>query len=911
MEHTSIDECLSFAVITDPAGNMDFLRKAILDLPYREIERTKKSKKQKVENLEAIFVIGRLVDPLFRPEEARAVENAREYLQDEIDHNRDSYRRINITDVPGLAHHLRHNAPFRRWHEQEKLIPAIEKFIGLKKDNAWLNFGVVKDRIVEQYRQMEEIAEASQIPVYFAADTIFLEQVIPEERWLHWKSMLLGIPQQQLIKAVGMTGIDFAVPEYLVDPTMRGNTRFSLAGFEPLQGKITITYGMSSELLKQLRESKKKIVIAGKQGLFDKEANPAEHYPSNLLFLERPLSMSFYSFGNEVGTRVVYFLQNNRLMYFPESQINLKEMSASAGQLPLQSDAEAALQLADLAADMMRVLPILEKQNPELAQKIRKAGFDRPQQLAHILDFYANQVREKEDVVMRFASFVDEIIRHAKLSDWCQDKKREIYDRHGVPPDRPASHAVEMAVYDFLISTAKDALERRERATEQASERSLASIEELVGVLGLKEWYDEQKGLLSQKNGAAGCAPVMELYSLAITKIKEELNSRNKTLAELASVKKQNEQYTSRIEELDTIVRQRDKRLDEFIEENTKLEVTLTELTKNIKELTQQADELKARYEKQISEINAQVADRDRTIKLQTTRLDELGDTNDELNARVTCQEEAIAGLKRDKAELEKNLRDYATLKAQLAELEKLARQLKAEHPNIIAEDVKGIFDAYKTGAENALSDTKRALEQLQNTLREYERQLHTRIPPDKALEEGIRAAREELQKRYEKVNAQIIAEAQKFREDVIEKYEKAKTNFESQLAEKDKKIAGLEAALKEAASKPAAPAESSREIAKKAYLLVEQGKYAEGIDEYTSAIQTVIPLFARMLVNRGRAHFQKGNYQSALADFMMAREISPNYININQLITTAREYQSRFEASKGQEHGKEKTVTS
>ncbi len=318
MADTSIDERLSFAVITDPAGNIDFLRKAILELPHREVERTKKSKKQKVEGLEAIFVIGRLVDPLFRPEEARAVGNARDWLQEELEHGKDVvYSLLNITDVPSLAHYLKHHAKFPRRYEQTTLIPTIERLIGLKKGCAWVSFGEVKDRIVEQYRQMEEIAKESKIPVYFAADTFFLEQVIPEKRWLHWKSLLLGAPQQQLIKTVGMTGIDFAVPEYVVDAAMRGDTRFSLAGFEPFQGKITITYGMPIELLKQLKESKQKIVIVGKPDLFDKKANPAEHYPGNLLFLERPLSMSFYSFGNDAGMRVMYFLHNNKLMFYP------------------------------------------------------------------------------------------------------------------------------------------------------------------------------------------------------------------------------------------------------------------------------------------------------------------------------------------------------------------------------------------------------------------------------------------------------------------------------------------------------------------------------------------------------------------------------------------------------------------
>ncbi|MEM4265683.1 MAG: hypothetical protein QXX65_01220 [Candidatus Woesearchaeota archaeon] len=941
MAVTSLDERLSFAVITDPAGNMDFLRRAVLELPYREIERTKKSKKPRIQDIEAIFVIGRLVDPLFKHDEERAFVLAQNYLQDELEHGKDGYQRLNITDVPGLAYHLKHNAPFKRWQEQDKLIPTIERLVGLKREGAWCCFGKVKDRIIEQYRQMNEIALQSRIPVYFAADTIFLEQVIPEERWLHWKSLLLGSPQEQLIKTVGMTGIDFAIPEYVAEPTMRGNTRFSLAGFEPFQGKVTITYGMPKELHEMLKESKQKIVIAGKQGLFERDANPAEHYPGNLLFIERPLSISFYSFGNEAGVRVVYFLHNNKLMFFPESTINLREMSASAGQPPRQSDAEAAAQMSDMAADMMRVLPLLEKQNPELAQKIRKAGFDRPQQLARIIDFLNNQYeianREKHEFMMQFVTFLDEIIKHAKLFEWYQSNKKSIYEKHGIAPGMPASHAVEMEVFELGINTAKEALKRRETNTEQAFNRCLVSIEEIVDCLGLRGWYDEQKEHLSQRNGATSSDTVMELYPLAIIKIKRKLAEMKTEREKLVADAMQKSELEARLAEKQQAVDNLDKRFSELLETYNNLEAQRDQLVKDneslqkrVEDLTsgrQDYDELLKRIQyleasqkdydslkAQIDELLTKLKSRDDTIKLQTKRLDELGDENDTLTEKLDRQVRDNDELRKENENLLAALQDYNALKVQLASLEQFAKQLKSQHPSITAEDVKGIFDAYKAMAENALSDSKQVIETLQKTLREQERQLRAPIVPDEQIQEGIRTAREEIQKRYDQITAQVKAEAQKFKEEILKKYTEAKAKYESQLAEKDRTIADLESKLKNAESMLAKPAESSREIAQHAYLLVEQGDLESGIAEYTRAINTTSekdPLIAKMLVNRGRAFFKNGNYLCAYADFVHASTISPTYKNINQLVTTAKEYMERQKKElEGKQDGKEKTIT-
>ncbi len=398
-------------------------------------------------------------------------------------------------------------------------------------------------------------------------------------------------------------------------------------------------------------------------------------------------------------------------------------MSATAGKLPRQSDAEAAVQLTDMAADMMRVLPILERQNPELAQKIRKAGFDRPQQLAHIIDFYANQVKEKEDIVMRFATFVDEIIMHARLFDWCQGKKREIYASHGIAPDRPAPHPVEMKVYDFLIETAKEALGRREQETERAFNRCLASIEEIVDCLGLRGWYNEQKENLLQKNGVAdspaGPERVMELYPLAITKIKEELGRRNEERGQLAADAKQKKELEARLAESTQTVSERDKRLNELLETCATLEAQRNQLLKDNESLQKQLEELKsvrADYDEltrkvadaetalndyvalkaRIAELEKTVADRDDTIKSQTQRLDELGGKYKKLEEISGKQVKENEALQKENAGLQAALRDYNKLKKDYDELVKEHDALKKAY----AEEYKETTARFKREQE-------------------------------------------------------------------------------------------------------------------------------------------------------------------------------------------------------------------
>ncbi|MEM4242751.1 MAG: hypothetical protein QXM31_02525, partial [Candidatus Woesearchaeota archaeon] len=704
MTETGIEERLSFAVITDPAGNKDFLNKAILELPNSELDESRKSRSPvRVSSLEAIFVIGRLVDPQLTPEEKKLLDTARYVFQRELEHNKQEYSQMGITDIPRLVHHLKHHSKHPRWLEQQDLIPAFERLIGLKKEGGtWVNYGEARDRIVEQYREMQRIAQQSKIPVYFAADTLFFESVMPEQYWLHWNNMLLGTPKekQRLCKVVGMIGIEQVIPEYAVDPAMRGKNRILISEFDPFQGAITITYGMPEEMHNQLKCIKNKIVIAGNRALFEETKTPgdvlrpdkpAEYYPGNLVFPQRPCGVSFYTFGSERGVQVLYFIHNNRLWRHAPSEINIKEMSVAAGKRPRPSHAEAAGQLLDIAAQIRRSLVLIEKTDPELARKIREAGHDNPRGLALYIKSLDHQVevleRDKRNLSLQFVPFIEELVHAQNLQNWYADEKKKIYAENRVAEGTVASQDVDIKLYVSAINAVKECIERRLAEAVKAQQRGISSIKDLVQYTRAEVPLAAQSEDGSSKIGE-------EFYALAIDAVKKEfdknkqiidgLNNENKRLTSLSHSFDEKElqkvidaraieiakshllRLKKRVEELETtnaeLVRQRDtsdkayresqalasdnlkKAREEAAHYKQALQNPMEAARKNVEKEMSQKDERIRNLERQVGEKDRRIGDLEGQAGENDRKISEL----QHFKADYEKHQRELDGLKRD-----------------------------------------------------------------------------------------------------------------------------------------------------------------------------------------------------------------------------------------------------------------------
>jgi len=577
MGEETLAERLNIAVITDPRGDLDFLKKAILKLPYDEFKASEKSESPvKTKNLDAIFVIGSLAQSVFGKEDTELLTTARSTFGDALERDKASYNSIGIEDLAGLVHHLSHNAKFPRAFEQETLIPTFKRLIGFKKGKQWFGWGEAREQMLKQYAEIKAIAEKSKIPVYLAADSLFFHQLIkkkdveecliPEKFWLHWTKLTLGQPQekQRLIKAVGTTGIDSLVPEYNVHPNVRGTSTIALNDFEPFQADVVITYGLDKQLHEQLKTVQRKIVIAGKLGLFEETTppmmpgdvridKPETRYPGNLFFIEDEGVVSFYSLRKDDGVRVRYKYEDARFKRAVEAPIDLKEMHAAAGVVKRRrSHADAGAEMIDMASLLERVPQLVEKENPELAKKMREIGADKATRIAGYICFLESQRQGAElrarDLTVHLDALKGTFIEPFGLTDWFKKERDRAYQDLGATTDGLLAHQADMVLTGRVVERIKQEFSRttHELNAFYSHQADLLNALEAPGVMA------EEIAKRRKERGLAG---------------DQELTREDKVAVQAHAAK--------RIEDIATIIRQErfhvDRQLKQQQEANAKL----------------------------------------------------------------------------------------------------------------------------------------------------------------------------------------------------------------------------------------------------------------------------------------------------------------------------------------------------
>ena len=524
---------LSFAVITDPRGDTELLEKEILDLPKHEFKAGKKSlNKIKIDSLDAIFVVGDVVGPLLSEQESADLDRARRHFAFELERNRDRYAGLGVTDVAMLVDHLTHTSTFKRADEQQMYIPTFKRLVGYKGQNGtWTKFGEAKTTALERYRRITAIAESSKVPVYVAADTIFFEQAVPEKYWLHWKELTLG---NKLIKALGTKLVDPQIPEYVVDPTQRGDKRFKLEEFDPLQAHILVTYRLPDDVHKQLKEKKGKIVIVGPRALSSDAtkgttelplAKPDAIYPGNLFFIDTRNLTSFYALQGDDGVRVrhAWDLRKNHFARTSESTFNIAAAKTETALRSRASQAEAASQLLDMIDVMIGTMRYLENENPDLAQRMREAGYDKPKQIAIYMSWLEKQregaFKERHDIAIRFTPFLEELVKLFDFTEWYTTEKNKVYEEKGVTQGGINTHDPDMEWYSRAIAKVKTEIIRVKRAAD-AHDVTMVELARKV-----KEFYKERISpeLVNPEKVIAGALELAKSDLDEVTQIKDHL----------------------------------------------------------------------------------------------------------------------------------------------------------------------------------------------------------------------------------------------------------------------------------------------------------------------------------------------------------------------------------------------------
>ncbi len=488
------EQKLSIAVVTDPRGDLNFLENALLALPRQVAKSVARDANKaiaeghqpnpvKFDSLDAIVIMGNLLGPVLSDEEQKRLDGIRSYFESELARfvtNKD-YEDEGISTVPefvgwisGIGNY-RTGPRFARAGEQE-LAKKYREIIGFKnRGKTWgADFGKARDRITAQYENLKKLAEKckskTNVPVYVVADTMFFERTMPEELWGHWRELSHG---GKLIKTFGSFGLDVhkLIPEYAIG-VQRGSDVIRPEEFEPLGGHVLITYELPIDpqewnLHEQLQNKTGKIVIVGhrtktgstRQGMPAEVEKPDEIYHGNLHFTCDAGRVSYLGLNGDDGLWLNHGWDAKGKQFYRAAGMtfNVRDMKAKAETRKHKTvvhtmvrERDAGQKLRSDAQFIEDTLTLIQKENPELAEKIRSGGFDKASTLATYILFIDKQRErsgaENEQLRMNFLPFLEELLKEVNKYDAYMLKKAEIYEKHGV-----TQGAIETGVADLEL----------------------------------------------------------------------------------------------------------------------------------------------------------------------------------------------------------------------------------------------------------------------------------------------------------------------------------------------------------------------------------------------------------------------------------------------------------------------------
>lgn len=340
-----------FLSVSDVRGNLDLLARAI-DLANAPDIRA-----------QAVFVLGNFCGPLLTPPEFASVEGARRVLLQEMKSYEQHYADKGVSTVWQMVDEIcGHPERYRRGPEVVAAT-TIRSLMGRRDaKGGFLEVGSAGRRAQALYHQAEALFSKSKIPCYLMADTIFAEEAVPEERWLHFSWISVGGYSVRCLGASEIEDPD-SIPDYFVG-VRRGRKAVKVEDYPIASADIILSYVLNPQLHDVLSTSQSKLAVMCGDGQFD------TGYPRNVVSTQRPGSAYVYVLDNAKAVRRTYDFANGVFQPGP-LETGIDEASS---RRTVKAERETQLRLAGLGHDLVVFCDLMKKENPQLAEQMERAA---------------------------------------------------------------------------------------------------------------------------------------------------------------------------------------------------------------------------------------------------------------------------------------------------------------------------------------------------------------------------------------------------------------------------------------------------------------------------------------------------------------------------------------------------------
>ncbi|MBI2933676.1 MAG: hypothetical protein HYY16_18690 [Planctomycetes bacterium] len=315
---------------------------------------------------QAVFINGNFVGPVFTAEEQTEFEAARKELQKELDHRRDYYQPLNITDVAMLGQHMAMNPANYRRQTENSALRTLRTLVGLKdKDGRFVELGRAGMRARRFYSDAEKLFKKSHIPVYLMADTVFAEDSIDPSRWLHfaWFSFA-GYSIRGLATMDG--DLSKGIPEFMLG-VRRGGKAVALDEYPLASGDVIFAPSLNPLLHETLAAVPGKLVIVCGDGTVDLS------YTGTILSMQKPLTAYLYRSEGARFVRRTYRYNTGSWGEPTPDDIGAAKAAAGRDTVMRRREIDEQARLAGFGADLVRFVDLVRAENPALADEIEKS----------------------------------------------------------------------------------------------------------------------------------------------------------------------------------------------------------------------------------------------------------------------------------------------------------------------------------------------------------------------------------------------------------------------------------------------------------------------------------------------------------------------------------------------------------
>jgi hypothetical protein len=365
----------TFLSVSDVRGDMQFLARALELAVRRDV------------GAQAIFITGNFVGQVLTPEERAEYEAARTQLRKELDHRPDYYKELHIHDVAMLGHHMTQNPANYRRQAENAALRQLRVLVGLRDTTGrFLEVGRAGMRARRPYADAEKLFKRCPIPVYVMGDTVFAEDVLDKQRWLHyaWFSFS-GYSVRGLSSLDGddSTG----VPE-LAMGVRRAGKPVALDQYSLASGDLIFAHALNPFLHEALAAVPGKLCVIVGEGNVD-----VASYPNTIVSSQKAQAAYLYrSEGTNVSRRTFKWTGSG----FGDPSVDdvaAERVLGGRDTATRRRELDEQAKLASFGQDLIKFTDFMRAENPALADEIEQSRSRVEAIMSYVRDLEATRTR--------------------------------------------------------------------------------------------------------------------------------------------------------------------------------------------------------------------------------------------------------------------------------------------------------------------------------------------------------------------------------------------------------------------------------------------------------------------------------------------------------------------------------------